>query len=193
MSTEGHFDVEKSGCRMSGEVVRTDGSLEIRFSFNNRTAQTAFLFDGVYRDQGPEIDTSVNLIYVEPSGQDVILGKKLIRVPEGMLVEKKVVPLMTRVSPGAHVDRKYSIALPLLPWTPYLPDDPRRPEMLQSLQESANGYFELGFLLTPPEGAALAQRVNLTERELWRFDTVNPDRQSIMRVGPISGLAVKVR
>ena len=191
MSASGHFDTEKSGCRMTGEVSRDAENLKIQFTFHNGSSNTAFLFDGVYRPQGNEFDTNQNLVYVEPSGSRVVLGKKLIPVPEGMLVEKKIVPLCTKVAPGQRVERSLEIPLPLTPWTPYLTADSSREKRIAELGETVDGYFELGFILTPPEGAALAQRATIQDRELWRFDAVSPEKQIILRAGPISELPFK--
>lgn len=192
MSVDGHFDVEKSDCRLAGEVRRDGDSLQIQWSLLNRGANPVFLFDGIYRVNGDDMDVSPNLVYVEPAGSQVILGKKLVPVPQGMLVEKKVVPLMSRVLPGERVERSTVVSLPLKLWTPYLSDDPQIEQKTQGLRDTVSGYFEIGLVVTPPEGAALAQPIVIQDRKLWRFDAVSPEHQILMRVGPISGLKLEL-
>jgi len=71
-------------CDLRVAVQASPTSLLLGYEFRNRSDKTAFLFNVVHRtgaSGGPEADA--NLVYVEPAGGSLILGKKIIPVPDG--------------------------------------------------------------------------------------------------------------
>ena len=165
-------------CDLRVAVQAAPTSLLLGYEFRNRSDKTAFLFNVVHRtgaSGGPEADA--NLIYVEPAGGSLILGKKIIPVPADTDVEKPDVPYVTRVEPGGVFREKISIMLPLRLFTPYK----RRAPF--AAQEAA-AYFELGFFLAPDPSVAKEAGGQLV---VYPFPT---EKQIILRAGPLGRFPV---
>lgn len=166
-------------CDLRVAIQASPTSLLLGYEFRNRSNKTAFLFNVVHRtgpSGGPEPDA--NLVYVEPSGGSIILGKKIIPVPRGMRVEKPDVPYVTRVEPGQAIVEKLNLMLPLRIFTPY--DQPAP----SALSEAAV-YFELGFFLAPDPSVAEAA---------GRYLIVDPfpaEKQIILRAGPLGRFPIQ--
>ena len=165
-------------CDLRVAVQAAPTSLLLGYEFRNRSDKTAFLFNVVHRtgaSGGPEADA--NLIYVEPAGGSLILGKKIIPVPADTDVEKPDVPYVTRVEPGGVFREKISIMLPLRLFTPYKRSKPF------TVQEAA-AYFELGFFLAPDPSVAKEAGGHLV---VYPFPT---EKQIILRAGPLGRFPV---
>lgn len=166
-------------CDLRVAIQASPTSLLLGYEFRNRSNKTAFVFNVVHRvgpSGGPEADA--NLVYVEPSGGSVILGKKIIPVPRGMRVEKPDVPYVTRVEPGQAIVEKINLMLPLRIFTPY--DEPAP----ATLSEAAV-YFELGFFLAPDPSVAEQAGAYLI------VDPFPAEKQVILRAGPLGRFPIQ--
>ncbi|MBA3975210.1 MAG: hypothetical protein C0504_13470 [Candidatus Solibacter sp.] len=175
----GTLSATAQDCDLRVAIQASPTSLLLGYEFRNRSNRTAFLFNVVHKtgpSGGPEPDP--NLVYVEPSGGSIILGKKIIPAPRGMRVEKPDVPYVTRVEPGQAVVEKLDLMLPLRIFTPY--DQPAP----SALAEAAV-YFELGFFLAPDPSVAEAAGGYLI------VDPFPAEKQIILRAGPLGRFPVQ--
>lgn len=155
--------------------------LRLSYKFSNRGRRNAYLFNVLYHDRpdGERIDR--NLVTVEAEGARVLLGKKIVPVPEGTFVEKPYLPFVTRVEPGKSFEEVLELPLPLRPWTPYfMPPDSE----LRASAETAEAWFELGYFFAPPEGDALLQTYRTPQGLASYFDPFPIASQNLLRAGP---------
>lgn len=160
-------------CDLRVGVQPGPDSLLIGYEFRNRSARTAFLFNVLHRtgpSGGPE--TSPNLVYIYQSSGSITLAKKIFPVPPDVDVEKPDVPYVTRVDPGQVFRERFTVPLPLKPWTPY------RGYPAPTLTEAA-ASFELGFFLAPDPSVAKQSGGNLI---VYPFPT---EKQIVLRAGPL--------
>ena len=122
-------------------------------------------------------------MYVEIEKGNVILSKKIIPVPAGTLVEKPIIPCVSKVKAGLGFKETILVKIPLKPWTPYfMPLD----EDLAEAPVEKQVFLELGFFLAPPEGDKLAQTVETSDGPALYFYPFPASSQKLMRVGPLS-------
>lgn len=168
-----------SNCDLIAAIQPSPSYLLLGYEFTNRSDRTAFLFNVVHRigaSGGPEPDS--NLVYAELSGMSLTLGKKIIPVPENMLVEKPDVPYVTRVDPGSSFRERVSLTLPLRLFTPYEQPAP-------AMATQADVYFELGFFLAPDPSVAKPAGGQLV---VYPFPV---EKQIILRAGPLGRFPVQ--
>ena len=166
-------------CDLRVAIQASSGSLLLGYEFRNRSNRTAFLFNVVHRtgpSGGPEADP--NLVYVQPAGQAVVLGKRIFPVPQELDVEKPEVPYVTRVEPGGVFVEKLSLMLPLRVFSPY-------PQVQTAVPAEAAAYFELGFFLAPDPSVAKQAGGNLV---IYPFPA---EKQTILRAGPLGRFPIQ--
>lgn len=166
-------------CDLRVAIQASPTSLLLGYEFRNRSDKTAFLFNVVHRtgpSGGPEADP--NLIYVQPSGSAVILGKRIFPVPHDLDVEKPEVPYVTRVEPGGVFVEKLNLMLPLRIFSPY-------PQTGAAAPAEAAVYFELGFFLAPDPSVAKQAGGNLV---VYPFPA---EKQIILRAGPLGRFPIQ--
>jgi len=175
----GSMSATAQNCDLRVAVQASPASLLLGYEFRNRSDKTAFLFNLVYKfgaSGGPEADP--NLVYVQQSGAAVVLGKKIIPVPDDIDVERPDVPYVTRVDPGEVFREKINIMLPLRPFTPY-------PQRGGAAVTEAAVYFELGFFLAPDPSVARESGGHLV---VYPFAA---QKQTILRTGPLGRFPVQ--
>jgi hypothetical protein len=166
-------------CDLRVAIQASPTSLLLGYEFRNRSNKTAFLFNVIHRtgpSGGPEADS--NLIYVEPAGGSVILGKRIFAVPRGLRVEKPEVPYVTRVEPGGVFVEKLNLMLPLRVFSAY-------PEAATPAPAEAAAYFELGFFLAPDPSVAEQSGGHLV------VDPFPVEKQIILRAGPLGRFPIQ--
>jgi hypothetical protein len=180
-SGQNSLSISADHCDLRVALELHTGSIRLVYEFRNRSGNTAFLFNLLFRDNStgsPVADS--NLVYVVQSGNSITLSKKVIPVPGNMLVEKPEIPFLTRVDAGQVFRESLSIPLPLRLYSPY------SEETASSLGE-APVSFELGFFLAPDPSVVTSQGGNLV------IDPFPPERQKVLRAGPLGRLPVSPR
>ncbi len=181
---EEQLRAEAIQCTLQVSLARPDPSVVmLTYVFENGSPQNAFLFNQIYRQVLPDgmFATEPQRVYIEASGDGVLLSKKIIPVPDTMDVEKPFIPCATMVKPGESFQETLALPLPLRPWHHYLmlTDDDFASEPTE-----LPASFELGFFLATPEGEKLAQTVRTMTGQAAYFYPFNPASQTLLRVGP---------
>jgi len=172
-------------CELAVEVVPLPPpQFAFKYTFRNGGRLNAFLFNRLYRRlvPGPVFETDANLVYVEVNTSSVRLSKKTIPVPDDICVEKPVIPCATLVKPDGTFTETVSVVLPLESRTPY-PGVRARRELCED-PELLDAYFELGFVLVPNDGLAWVRQVDTAGGRAWCFNSVDPEKQTVLRAGP---------
>lgn len=173
--------VTAQDCDLRAAAQSAPDALTVGYEFRNRSSKTAFLFNLLHRtgpSGGPE--PSTDLVYIHASGGNLVLSKKIFPVPANIDVEKPNVPYVTRVEPGQTFREKFTVPLPLKPYTPY-PAPPAAPP------NEAIVFFELGFFLAPDPAIAKQADGHLT---VYPFQA---ERQTVLRAGPLGRFPVSPR
>ena len=166
-------------------AVQEARALTLTYTFENGSAQNAYLFNLLYESigDGPVFFTEANAIYVDLEDGAVALSHKIVPVPEGLKVEKPNVPCTTLVKPGECFQQMVALQLPLRVRTPYRRYEDKdladRPVMRKA-------FFELGFFLAAREGESLGKKVKTSAGEATYFYPFSPASQKLLRVGPFS-------
>ena len=180
------LNIEVDNCKLEVDIKQVDSTtLKVYYNFLNQNQQNAYLFNRIYDDITDDdvYTTDRNLMYVEIEKGNVILSKKIIPVPAGTLVEKPIIPCVSKVKTGFGFKETILVKLPLKPWTPYfMPLD----EDLAEAPVEGQVFLEFSFFLAPPEGDKLAQTVETSDGTALYFYPFSVSSQKLMRVGPLS-------
>ena len=184
----GKFSERQDGCELVVEASRIDKeTLQVAYTFANRTDQDAFLFNLLFKDYKDGVyETDPNLVYVELGAARAAVSKKIVPVPDDMEVERPVIPCVTRVGPGEEFSETLRLKLPLKAFTPYLfePTAPKDSPPDEAKPVVAPATFEIGYFLTR-EGGSLAKEVETSQGKGLHFYPFTYANQKTMKVGPI--------
>jgi len=178
--------VEADQCTLEATLeVDSAGGATLAYTFQNGSAQNAYVFNLIYEDIGDDnmFLANPNAVYVQADGESVLLSKEVIPVPPTLLVEKPFIPCATLVEAGATTKEIIHLSLPLRPWHHYLmlEDEDFADEPVE-LPPS----FELGFFLATPEADKLAKTVKTPVGEAKYFYPFSASSQKLLRVGPFT-------
>jgi hypothetical protein len=98
-----------------------EGRFSLSYRAHNASGKEIYLFNRLFRaDKTGKRAIDKDKVYCVVVGDTVHLSKRLVRVPEGTLVESPEVPYLTHLPPGASFEEGLSLALPLRLDIPYL-------------------------------------------------------------------------
>jgi hypothetical protein len=120
-----------------------EGRFSLSYSARNISGKEVYLLNRLFRaDRTGKRTIDKDKVYCAVVGDTVHLSKRLVRVPEGTLVESPEVPYLTHLPPGASFEESLSLAVPLRVDVPYLhPAGPvEKPVLCRELVFTL-GYF----------------------------------------------------
>jgi len=153
-------------------------ALVIHYIVENRSRMAIHLFNRIWdrcRADGYQVDP--DRVDIEIRQEQAIVSKKLAARPEDMDFEFMHIPCVTEVMPSASFTEHVSVALPLVPRTPYLRDVgtiPRRRPL----------WFELGFARGGPFAAGAPTVTRIPGGTALHFATFTQSRQCLLTLGP---------
>jgi hypothetical protein len=127
----------------------TEGQLSLSYIARNMSGKKVYLFNRLFRaDKTGKRTIDKNKIYCNVDGDVAYVSKRLIRVPDGVLVESPEVPYLTQLDPGASFEENLTLATPLPVDVPYLrPTGPvDKPVLCRTL------IFTLGYFVAREHG-----------------------------------------
>lgn len=164
--------------------------LLISYYVKNHNTAPLFLFnilhdfpgdDGIY-----EIDQGA---YVEMADGEVVISKKQLSLPPGVLVEKEIVPFVTRISPGRSFKETFKLALPLSHRV-YYEDSESESVLSEKRSKNVKARFEIGYFYGMPGTDELAETVPTDRGDVLGFDPFPITSQRIISVGPFPAVPV---
>jgi hypothetical protein len=172
------------------QVIVERTQFRITYALRNHNDRNAYLFNVPFDDISDEgvLQLCEEPAYTEVLSMEVVIAQKIFKVPEDLLVEKALVPCVTRVSARTSLRADIVLALPLRPRTPYF--RPAR-ERLTATPRRMGAAFELGFFVAAPEGDAMVEEVRTTGGTRLLFDSFAPEGQQVLRL-PLEGVQVPV-
>jgi hypothetical protein len=155
-------------------------TLQLEYRVTNSLSVPIFLFDILHR----EFDGSVYPLdpgaYVEISGHDVVVSRKLFPVPDNMLVEQPNIPFSTRLLPG-----QVSGGLVKLR-TPLKSDDPYRENAAgEGAVVGRRLFFEIGYFEGAPGTEGTGRAFPTSDGNRHGFEVFDAALQKLVRVGPL--------
>ena len=172
-------------CKLTARIAHQEkDNLTIVYTFENQTDKTVFLFNQIYSgfEPGGVFKTDKNRVYVEIINEKIIVSKKIIALPEGMLVERPEIPLANPLGPHSKFSETFTLALPLYPDTPY--DLARDHEFDDTIQHFSL-YFELGYFFIAASINTESFKVSSTQGPAFHFTPFPDGKQQIQRAGPL--------
>ncbi len=156
--------------------------LAVAYAVRNATSHAVLLVDGL-PEWGPTgyVGLAPERAYVDFSGDDAVLLRQLVPVPENLDVEAPEVPALSRVEPGATASRRLLVPLPLRTSMPY----PTGPEVTRELSTVRELRLRVGYV---PDAADLRlhgapESAGLTYRTAEYGQVLT--RQQILDSGPL--------
>ncbi|MCC6525699.1 MAG: hypothetical protein IT373_23825 [Polyangiaceae bacterium] len=201
------FTAEGEGCRLSVAVERLEEERFVfSYTFTNTSDRSAYFFDQIEGgwDRGAFVVGGRHAVFVSTDGSGVVLSKRIPTIPpDGPWPESASGPFATRVAPGGREERMVDLQLPLPYYNPHvsIEEDDRDPMRALSSGRAAttsvallDAVFVLGFeLMTSESDRFLEERHRRTAsdgRSYFDWRLSSPDRQSLLRVGPIAALPI---
>jgi hypothetical protein len=157
--------------------------LHLFYTARNLTPEPIFLFNilhGEFDGASFPIESSP---YVAIVNGIVVISKKLIPVPDHMLVEKPNIPFLTRVPSGGRHEETMSAVLPLVPRDPYSGD-----EIPARIVKKKPAVFELGYFVGATGTEAQGHIFPTTHGPLPGFDVFDPSAQLLVRTDVLDQL-----
>lgn len=110
--------------------------LAVAYAVRNATSHAVLLVDGL-PEWGPTgyVGIAPERAYVDFSGDDAVLLRQLVPVPEDLDVEAPELPALSRVEPGATASRRLLVPLPLRTSLPYVTSDNEVTRELSAVRE----------------------------------------------------------
>jgi hypothetical protein len=170
-------------CLMSVVILQDSPGVRLAFSysFTNNSDRAAYVFNRLYNElesRIPVVDSSI--INIVRNADRVVVSKRVLPVPAGLLVEKRNIPCLTRVDPGTTITENLAVRMPARQYSPY----PTGPYQNQVTRYPAN--FELGFFLAYPGREDVIPVIDTNLGRMPCLDAFSDAAQQILRVGPIT-------
>jgi hypothetical protein len=177
-------EVSDGPCSLRAGISQSNPDrIVLEYEFRNDSGHVAFVFDRIWRHVRPETSFLIeeHRCWVEVAADSATLSGKIIDVPEPMFVERRNIPLVTKVGSGErHVGRMIA-GLPLRTDTPYHDE-----EATTDTVRERPLWIEIGYFVPPPEGALLARAVRTSLGSGLQFDPFPIESQRVLRAGPLS-------
>lgn len=127
-----------SGAGAGGLVLecrptREGGALVFPYTIRNASGVAAWVMEGLPSASGEAGDTSAPSFVALPDGDEVIIGKLLPPMPTDRKVLFPLAPLAVRLEPGAALESRLAVTLPIVECSAYLPDLPVREHAIAEL------------------------------------------------------------
>ncbi len=158
-------------------------ALTLTYTVENRAARDLYLFnrlhDGLAPGKGLRVD--IDRVVIEIREQQVVIGKKLVPVPDGLRAEANL-PCVTAVAPAGRFTETVYLKLPLEPWTPYA--HPRGVHPRNRLFS-----FEIGYFFARDNPRAKATTVETRAGPGVQFAPFDASGQRLLTIGPLDSVA----
>jgi len=159
-----------------------EDKLEAEYSLSNQSEMDVYIFNQLYdTDLIGNATINPNRVYVFIEDDDtVVLAKKVMKIPKGILVEYPEVPFISLIHPGESISEKIILPLPVKLYHPYL-----KSSLSGQVKYFKHIRFEVGILpaspdlklregrlsdgtkfLSPHNGQALQRQITLSSKML---------------------------
>lgn len=171
------------------EMKIDSGMLYFEYLVKNNGTAPLYLFNILHNMLGPN---GVFLVdegcYVELRQTEVVISKKQLSIPFGVLLHQKIVPFVTRISSQQSFRDKFQMPLPLYHKVYYErhEDHNGTPKTENTLPVS----FELGYFFGRPGTDDLAKIYQTNMGEAIGFDPFPIGSQKIISIGPFENVSV---
>lgn len=162
-------------------------TLRLEYRAMNRGQRTLFLFN-ILHDEMTEAGAFplFDGAYVESTGDAVVISRKLFPVPPMTFVERRNIPFVTRLVPGATIQESLVLSLPLKPTDPYREFDST--ELVQWSEQPV--FFELGYFVGAEGTEQLAKSFPTDAGARPGFDVFTESSQILQRAGPLGTVPI---
>lgn len=164
-----------------------EGFLRLEYRVRNLADAPAFLFNVLHRDFDAGVFPLDPSGYVEIGPDTVTVSRKLFAVPPFTLVEKRNVPFMTRLAPGAVFSEQLHLATPLVARNPYEAEAPEG-----GAPANRALIFELGYFIGAPGTEQLGTMFPTDAGPRPGFEAFGDDRQKLARTERLGDVPVVV-
>ncbi|MDQ2770397.1 MAG: hypothetical protein M3Y54_07850 [Bacteroidota bacterium] len=160
----------------------TPNRLRLSYRVHNRAARPIYLFNRLYTDilPGKVFAVDPQLAHIRQARHQVVVSKAIVPVPDGLEVEYRYVPCMSKLLPNETFEESFDLALPVSPLSAYTPwllrADPVASELL----------FKIGYFVAAPEAENLVREVATPAGPAYRIDPFPLASQQLLSVGPFA-------
>lgn len=170
------------------EMKIDNGVLYFDYSVKNKSPAPLFLFNILHGAPGSdglvEVDEGS---YVELGETEVVISKKQLSLPFGVLLLQKTVPFVTRIPSQRSFRENFQMPLPLSRKVYYEEqkiDENAKLEPTTSLPLS----FELGYFFGKPGTDELAKTYKTNKGDVIGFDPFPIGSQKVLSIGPFANV-----
>lgn len=179
--TAAGLEATDQGVRLQAAMTASDVTLRVAYVVTNFSERNVFLFDVLHGGMGPDgvfMDPE-RAMYVALEPRRIVICHQIFPVPQGMRVEKRNIPFVTRLTPGSRTEASVDLDLPLLAFDPYrgLADKLRVPVRLPL-------FLQIGFFFGAAGTEALAKTYPTRAGPRPGFDPFPITSQRLLAVGP---------
>lgn len=109
--------VMQSPIQMQADIQATPEALEVSYVVKNESSEPVLLLDTLWTRQAKGYDP--NWAFVEIRGSKALVKRIMETKPKGLAIDRPPVPFGRLLEPGATLDGKFKLPLPLAASNPY--------------------------------------------------------------------------
>lgn len=137
--------INANECTLTVHAYQSTDKLLIEYQVESTSSLPVYLFNRLARIGCASVfDIDINSTNMTIKGNEVMVSKMILPVPEDVEIERVYIPCITRLEPGNIFKEEIILNIPLSPFTWYT----GRPLTINPLQCSV--HFALGYATTTP-------------------------------------------
>lgn len=183
------LEVLVANCLITFNVIFSpeQGLLEIGYTFENRTAQYAIVFNLLNEPHQHPAMADPSRVAIWPDNGHLDISKMAFPAPPLMSVESLYIPMATMIAPGQSFSETVRIGIPFKLWHPYFQRNMLADDDLARLDDIR---FRLGFIIAAPAYIETLKVTELSDRRIVSVPAFTPGDQHFAEFSlPVDGLA----